>query len=48
MTDIFISYSRKDKVFTQLLHAALEAIGREAWIDWQDKVTQCDRSLTPI
>ncbi|MBD1869609.1 TIR domain-containing protein [Cyanobacteria bacterium FACHB-471] len=36
MTDIFISYSRKDKVFTQLLHAALEATGREAWIDWQD------------
>jgi WD40 repeat protein len=36
MTDIFISYSRKDKSFAQSLHAALKAVGREAWIDWQD------------
>lgn len=36
MTDVFISYSRKDKPFAQRLHQALAAEQREAWIDWQD------------
>jgi CHASE2 domain-containing sensor protein len=36
VTDVFISYSRRDKEFVQRLHAALLTHGREAWVDWQD------------
>ena len=36
MSDIFISYSRKDIAFARLLHAALKENGFETWIDWQD------------
>ncbi len=34
MTDVFISYSRRDKVFTQKLVDALKAANREVWADW--------------
>ncbi|MBD2072117.1 CHASE2 domain-containing protein [Leptolyngbya sp. FACHB-671] len=36
MTDVFISYSRRDKEFVQQLHAALLAHKRDTWVDWQD------------
>lgn len=36
MTDVFISYSRKDKDFVQVLHQALTQSRYEAWVDWQD------------
>ncbi|MGV0027405.1 WD40 domain-containing protein [Phormidesmis priestleyi] len=36
MTDVFISYSRKDKPFVQALYAALSKQDRDVWIDWQD------------
>jgi CHASE2 domain-containing sensor protein len=36
MGHIFISYSRKDKLFVQSLHAALQAQRRDTWIDWLD------------
>ena len=36
MTDVFISYSRKDKAFVQTLHDALIASHRETWIDWEN------------
>ncbi len=36
MSDIFISYSRKDIAFARLLHKALRDSGFETWIDWQD------------
>lgn len=36
MAEIFISYSRKDQVFVQTLHVALEAANHDAWVDWQD------------
>ena len=36
MSDVFISYSRKDKEFAETLHTALETSGKDAWIDWQD------------
>lgn len=36
MTDVFISYSRKDKEFVQKLHAALQQCHRDTWVDWQD------------
>ncbi|WP_421656040.1 TIR domain-containing protein [Leptothermofonsia sp. ETS-13] len=36
MTDVFISYSRKDKDFVKAIHTALAESGREAWVDWQD------------
>lgn len=36
MSDVFISYSRKDKAFVQQLHAALAQGGRDVWVDWED------------
>lgn len=36
MVDVFISYSRKDKDFVQVLHQALVESKYDAWIDWQD------------
>lgn len=35
MTDVFISYSRKDKDFVRQLHDRLSAAQREAWVDWE-------------
>ncbi|KAM3103583.1 toll/interleukin-1 receptor domain-containing protein [Phormidesmis sp. 146-12] len=35
MTDVYLSYSRKDKAFVQTLHDALRAEQREIWVDWQ-------------
>ena len=35
MTDVFLSYSRKDKAFVQSLHDALHREQREIWVDWQ-------------
>lgn len=35
MTDVFISYSRKDKDFVLRLHDALQQHGRDAWVDWE-------------
>jgi hypothetical protein len=34
MNDVFISYSRRDKVFTQKLYEALTAAERSVWADW--------------
>jgi WD40 repeat protein len=36
MTDVFISYSRKDIAFARILHDALRNDDLETWIDWQD------------
>jgi WD40 repeat protein len=36
MTDIFISYSRKDIAYARLLHESLKENEFETWIDWQD------------
>lgn len=36
MTDVFISYSRKDKDFVRRLHDALAAHDRDTWVDWED------------
>ncbi len=36
MSDVFISYSRKDSEFVRRLYAALTAAAREAWVDWED------------
>ncbi|NJL46513.1 MAG: toll/interleukin-1 receptor domain-containing protein [Leptolyngbyaceae cyanobacterium SM2_5_2] len=36
MADIFISYSRKDKAFVQVLHQALSQSRYDAWVDWDD------------
>jgi WD40 repeat protein len=36
MTDLFISYSRKDIAFARILHEKLKEQGLETWIDWQD------------
>jgi hypothetical protein len=33
MAEIFISYSRKDRVFVEALHARFRALGRETWVD---------------
>jgi len=34
-SDVFISYSRKDREFVKRLDAALQARGRKAWVDWE-------------
>jgi len=36
MSDIFISYSRKDIAYAHILHEGLQAQNLETWIDWQD------------
>lgn len=36
MADVFISYSRKDKEFVQLLHKALHQKQYDVWVDWED------------
>lgn len=35
MTDVFISYSRKNTEFVRQLFDALEKTGRKAWVDWE-------------
>ena len=34
--DIFISYSRRDKLFIERLDAAFRLVQRDPWIDWED------------
>ena len=35
MSQLFISYSRKDINFVRKLFGALQAEKREAWVDWK-------------
>lgn len=35
-SDVFISYRRKDVEFAKQLYQIFKALGREAWIDWED------------
>lgn len=35
MTDVFISYSRKNAVFARLLMDKLILAGKDAWVDWE-------------
>jgi hypothetical protein len=34
MSDVFISYSLKDRDFVRQLQTALEKVDREPWVDW--------------
>jgi hypothetical protein len=36
MSDIFISYSRRDQPFVRTLHARLAGDQRDVWVDWED------------
>jgi WD40 repeat protein len=36
MSDVFISYSRKDKDFVEALHSALKNCDRTTWVDWSN------------
>jgi len=36
VSDVFISYSRKDKAFVEKLDKAFKAQNLEVWIDWED------------
>ena len=36
MTDVFISYSRKDADFVRQLFDTLNTYQRESWVDWRD------------
>jgi len=42
MTDVFISYARKDQVFVRKLHDALVTQGRDVWVDWEDIVLRAE------
>jgi len=36
MAEVFISYARKDKGFVRDIHAALQRLKRDTWVDWRD------------
>jgi TIR domain len=36
LSDVFISYSRKDSVFVDSLNQALKKAGKDVWVDWED------------
>ncbi|MEL6526056.1 MAG: toll/interleukin-1 receptor domain-containing protein, partial [Chloroflexota bacterium] len=36
MSDVFISYSRRDSAFTQKLHDRLAQNEADVWVDWED------------
>ena len=36
ISDVMISYSRKDKEFVQKIDEGLKNFGRETWVDWDD------------
>lgn len=36
MSDVFISYSRRDRQFVRTLHERLVADQRDVWVDWED------------
>ncbi|MDZ8263725.1 toll/interleukin-1 receptor domain-containing protein [Nostoc sp. ChiQUE01b] len=36
ITDIFVSYSRRDKAFVRALYSALHKLNQTAWVDWND------------
>lgn len=36
MSDVFISYSRRDKEFVHVLYEALQESSYDTWVDWQD------------
>lgn len=36
MSDVFISYSRKDSAFTKRLYDGFAQLGRDIWVDWED------------
>ena len=36
MTDVFISYSRKDKEFVQVLNQDMVESKYDAWVDWEN------------
>jgi WD40 repeat protein len=36
MSDLFISYSRRDQAFVRELHTALEKEGKDVWVDWEN------------
>ncbi|MEI6332525.1 MAG: toll/interleukin-1 receptor domain-containing protein [Pseudanabaena sp. ELA645] len=36
MTDVFISYSHKDKEFVSILYAAFERNKKNIWVDWKE------------
>jgi hypothetical protein len=36
MSEVFLSYSRKNASIVHRIHAALVGAGRKPWIDWSD------------
>jgi hypothetical protein len=35
MAEVFISYAREDRGFARDIHAALQKVNRDTWIDWR-------------
>src|SRR6185436_10685672 len=42
VSDVMISYSRRNKVFVQQLNQALQADGLQVWVDWEDILPTAD------
>ncbi len=42
MTNIFISYSRRDNKFVQILYEALRKSKQNTWVDWQNTLQVVD------
>ncbi len=42
MADIFISYSRRDNKFVQILYEALRKSKQNTWVDWQNTLQVVD------
>src|SRR6478736_998446 len=36
LSDVFISYSRKDSAFVDSLNKALKKVDKDVWVDWED------------
>jgi formylglycine-generating enzyme required for sulfatase activity len=47
VTQVFISYSRRDGDFVRKLNNALQRLGRETWVDWQN-IPRGERWLNQI
>lgn len=46
MSDLFLSYSRRDDAFARRMHDALNGAGQDVWADWEDIAPTADWMAT--